>query len=65
MSDEDCGTADAAQRLLDDGDIVGGCVERVLRRDTFISGGLKGSDYLAEARAVCPDSMAEDNARFS
>jgi hypothetical protein len=65
MSDENGGTADTAQCLFDNGDIVGSCVERVLRRDTFISGGLKRLNNFAEARAVRPDSVAEDDAWFS
>ena len=53
MPDEDCGSADTAQCLPDDGDVVGSRVERVLRRDTFIAGGLKRLNYFAEARAIC------------
>jgi hypothetical protein len=49
MSDEDGWAANAAKSRFDDGNIVGSSVEGVLRRDTFIAGGLERRNDFAEA----------------
>src|SRR6266853_1735905 len=62
VADEDNGAANPADRCFHQSDILCRCVETVLRGDTLIPLRLKGSDQLAEARAIGPEPMAEHDA---
>src|SRR4029077_11437921 len=63
-ADQDNGAADPAQRCFHQGDVFCRCIEAVLRRNTLIPLLLKGSDQLAEARAIGPESVAKHDAWF-
>src|SRR6267142_948766 len=65
VADEDNGAANPADRCFHQSDILCRCVEAVLRGDTLITFRLKGSDQLAEARAIGPEPVAENDAWFS
>src|SRR5258708_5568461 len=65
VADEDNGAANPADRCFHQSDILCRCVEAVLRGDTLITLRLKGSDQLAEARAIGPEPVAENDAWFS
>src|SRR5258707_2716695 len=62
VADEDNGAADPAHRCFHQGDVLCRCVEAVLRYNTLIPLRLKGNDQLAEARAIGPESVAENDA---
>src|SRR5271154_1539043 len=62
MADEDNRARDPADCRFHQGDVLFRCVETVLRCNTLIPLRLKGNDQLAEARAIGPESVAENNA---
>src|SRR5262249_3448335 len=64
MADEDGWTAHPSKRALDRRDILFGRVEPVLGRHYLVPLGLERRNRLAEARAISPDSVTEDDARF-
>src|SRR5258708_18689612 len=64
MADEDDRAADPAARCLHQGDVLCRCVEAVLRCNTLMPLRLKGNDQLAEARAVGPEPVTENDAGF-
>src|SRR5258708_33941426 len=64
MADEDDRAADPADRCLHQGDVLCRCVEAVLRCNTLIPLRQKGNDQLAEARAVGPEPVTENDAGF-
>src|SRR6266446_8533647 len=65
VADEDNGAADAADGCFHQSDVLCRCVEAVLPGNTLIPLRLKGSDQLAEARAIGPEPVAEHDAWFS
>src|SRR5262245_51859843 len=65
VPNQDYGTADPLQSPSHVGDILGVRIESVLRRDHLMSLGQKGRDEFAEARAVCPEAVDEDDAGFA
>src|SRR6516165_5042966 len=65
VPNQDYGTADPLQSPSHVGDILGVRIESVLRGDHLMSLGEKGRDEFAEARAVCPEAMDEDDAGFA
>src|SRR5262249_61644570 len=65
VPNQDYGTADPLQSPSHVGDILGVRIESVLRCDHLMSLGQKGRDEFAEARAVCPEAMDEDDAGFA
>src|SRR5215467_5323252 len=65
VPNQDYGTADPLQSPSHVGDILGVRIESVLRCDHLMSLGQKGRDKFAEARAVCPEAVDEDNAGFA
>src|SRR5260370_22133034 len=64
VADEDNGAANPADRSFHQSDILCRCVEAVLRCNTLITLRLKWSDQLAEARAIGPEPMTENDAWF-
>src|SRR5262249_36112061 len=64
VADEDNGAADPAYGFFCHRDVLGCCVEAVLRRNTLITLRLKRDDQLVETRTICPKSMGEYNAWF-
>src|SRR5262245_51176685 len=64
VADEDNGAAYPAYRYFRQGNVLGRCVEAVLRCNTFIPLRLKGNDQLTEARAIGPETVAEYNTFF-
>src|SRR5215470_9884056 len=64
VADEDNGATDSADCFFRRGDVLCRCVEAVLRCNTLITLRLKGSDQLAEARTIGPESVAENDAWF-
>src|SRR5215510_5931326 len=65
VPNHDYGTADPLQSPSHVGDILGVRIESVLRCDHLMSLGQKGRDEFAEARAVCPEAVDEDDAGFA
>src|SRR5262245_52118902 len=65
VPNQDYGTADPLQSPSHVGDILGVRIESVLRCDHLMSLGQKGRDEFAEARAVCPQAVDEDDAGFA
>src|SRR5215813_10262057 len=65
VPNQDYGTADPLQSPSHVGDILGVRIESVLRCDHLMSFGQKGRDEFAEARAVCPEAVDEDDAGFA
>src|SRR5262245_25768755 len=65
VPNQDYGTADPLQSPSHVGDILGVRIESVLRCDHLMSLGQKGRDEFAEARAVCPEAVDEDDAGFA
>src|SRR5262245_55149505 len=65
VPNQDYGTADPLQSPSHVGDILGVRIESVLRCDHLMSLGQKGRDEFAEARAVCPETVDEDDAGFA
>src|SRR5260370_3002586 len=65
VADEDNGAADAADGCFHQSDVLCRCVEAVLPGNTLILLRLKGSDQLAEARAIGPKPVAEHDTWFS
>src|SRR6516165_9856644 len=61
VPNQDYGTADPLQSPSHVGDILGVRIEPVLRCDHLMSLGQKGRDEFAEARAVCPEAVDEDD----
>ena len=64
MTNEDGGAADPAQRASYVGDVVRGSVEAVLGGYHLVTFSLKCRNYLAKARAVRPEPVTEEDARF-
>src|SRR5215470_7802969 len=64
VPNQDYGTADPLQSPSHVGDILGVRIESVLRCDHLMSLGQKGRDEFAEARAVCPEAVDENDAGF-
>ena len=62
MESKDNGAADPAHRCFHQGDVLGRCVEAILRCNTLIPFRLKGNDQFAEARAIGPESVTENDA---
>src|SRR5215813_9483163 len=65
VPNQDYGTADPLQSPSHVGDILGVRIEFVLRCDHLMSLGQKGRDEFAEARAVCPEAVDEDDTGFA
>src|SRR5262249_20403899 len=65
VPNQDYGTADPLQSPSHVGDILGVRIESVLRCDHLMSVGQKGRDEFAEARAVRPEAVDEDDAGFA
>src|SRR5215469_16044978 len=65
VSNQDHGTADALQSPSHVGDILGVRIESVLGCDYLMSLSQKGRDQFAEARAIGPQAVNEDDARFA
>src|SRR6266481_3915744 len=59
VADEDNGATDPADCYFCHRDVVGRCVEAVLRCNTLIALCLKWNDQLTEARTICPKPMGE------
>src|SRR6266404_3156732 len=64
VADEDNGATDPADCYFCHRDVIGGCVEAVLRCNTLIALCLKWNDQLTEARTICPKPMGEYNTWF-
>ena len=64
MADEEDGAADTIERPLHRSHILLVGVQAVLDRDDFVPVRLQCRDYFAEARAVGPDAVAENDGRF-
>ena len=62
MTDEDCGTADPAERTFDHGDIGRVGVETILHGERLVAVRLQQRNDLVEARAIGPDAVAEYDA---
>src|SRR5262245_5733352 len=65
VPDQDYGSTDPLQSPSHVGDILGMRIESMLRCDHLMSLGQKGRDEFAEARAVCPEAVDEDDAGFA
>jgi hypothetical protein len=64
MTDEKDRTADAVKRPLHRRHILVERVQAILNRDHLVPVGLQGRDHLAEARAISPDAVAENDGWF-
>src|SRR6476620_12800093 len=65
VADENNGATDPADCYFCHRDVLGRCVEAVLRCNTLITLRLKRDDQLAEARTICPKHMGEYNTWFT
>src|SRR5215469_12037924 len=65
VPNQDYGTADPLQSPSHIGHILGVRIESVLRCDHLMSLGQKSRDEFAEARAVCPEAVDQDDAGFA
>jgi hypothetical protein len=64
VTHENSGGFDPPQRALDCGHVFRISVETVLDGNHLVSVGLQRGNHLAEARAVGPDAVTENDGRF-
>src|SRR5262249_33251298 len=65
VPNQDYGTADPLESPSYGVDVPGVRIESMLRCDHLMSLGQKGRNEFAEARAVCPQAVYEDDAGFA